>query len=655
MNVSTNPATEGIPALVRELLSALGRQRRGLQETIRFLEENIPAGLREGEAFHMAVAEAAREGSPEIEAWALGKAAEKLGSAVAWRSLRDLRFRMADYSAAADADARLAEACLREGNRAEALTAFARCCDRPPAPGPSRAIMGLHGLAAALLDSTPSPGDAVAARRSLRKHVRYLLDGARPGEDWNLAYIDMSGERYAGPEGAARALQDFQALVLDPKALPVEKLARTDGFRVLWRGARGVFLADAGQAKPVQADEDLLRTAALCSHFRFPSSPGHAALFSAVPPEPESREDLIEREGCAIRNLGLLGILMGRVMGVEGYAHPDVARLMDSLGRAGSEYAATGRNTDEAYGQLVHFFCVTSSFSNAFMSFLIRLYNPPYPAGECLGILGHFSVSGTDAVVRDLKRDGIHVFDSPIPDGIIDDLVRFAKTAPCYRKTETEKDREPAPFPQGRANGSTYDFAETDLLRVPAVQKIMSDACLYEISQAYFGAKPNLDAVQMWWSPLFDRTASSEAAQLYHFDLERVQWLKWFVYLTDVDSDGGPHCFVRGSHLPGRKPAELLKRGYQRIPDADMASHFPKEDLLEITGRKGTVFVEDTSGFHKGKVPLRSDRLVLEIELSNTLFGTVTPRNLRIPADAYPPLLAKARARPQFLGKYALP
>jgi hypothetical protein len=381
-------------------------------------------------------------------------------------------------------------------------------------------------------------------------------------------------------------------------------------------------------------DAVVLEAATLCAHFRFPA-PAPKPLLGALAPESESRETLIAREGHALANLGLLGTLMGPVLGVEGFAHPDAARLMADLARAGKRYAATGRNAEPAYGQMVHFFCATNAFSNAFLAFLIRLYNPPYPPDDCRGLLGHFGVSDVESVASDLKRDGIHIFDKQLPGELVDDLLRFARTAPCFRKDEKTKDQEAAPYPpSGRARGNLYDFKEADLIRVPGIQRLMADAGLYEISQAYFGAKPNLDAVQMWWSPVFDRQAGSEAAQMYHFDLERVQWLKWFVYLTDVDSGAGPHCFVRGSHRTGRKPAELLSRGYQRIPDGDISRFYPQEDRLEVTGRKGTMFVE---------------------EFSNTLFGTISPRDGRIPADAFPPLLAKARARPQFLGKYVLP
>ena len=121
----------------------------------------------------------------------------------------------------------------------------------------------------------------------------------------------------------------------------------------------------------------------------------------------------------------------------------------------------------------------------------------------------------------------------------------------------------------------------------------------------------------MWWSAAFSRKASSEAAQLYHFDMDRFKFIKFFFYLTDVDSSNGPHCYIRGSHkwLPDR----LWKDG--RIQDAEIFENFHKQDIVEITGKKGTIIAVDTRGLHKGKVLEKGERLIFQVEYANSLFG----------------------------------
>jgi hypothetical protein len=125
--------------------------------------------------------------------------------------------------------------------------------------------------------------------------------------------------------------------------------------------------------------------------------------------------------------------------------------------------------------------------------------------------------------------------------------------------------------------------------------------------------------VTMWWSLAVpsNQQEQSAAAQLFHFDLDRLSFLKFFVYLTDVTPLNGPHCYVAGSHR-GFKNAKLQRDG--RFSDAEIKAHYPSEEV-QIVGQKGTIFVADTKGFHKG-LPLESgERLIFQIEFSNSLFG----------------------------------
>lgn len=111
---------------------------------------------------------------------------------------------------------------------------------------------------------------------------------------------------------------------------------------------------------------------------------------------------------------------------------------------------------------------------------------------------------------------------------------------------------------------------------------------------------------------------SSVSGQLYHFDLDRPHFLKFFVYLSDVDDENGPHHFVRGSHKDPRRGA-LADRRFQ---DEEVAKAYDlTRDEVIFRAPRGTIFAEDTRGLHKG-APLRSgERLVFQLEYASTLFG----------------------------------
>jgi ectoine hydroxylase-related dioxygenase (phytanoyl-CoA dioxygenase family) len=162
-----------------------------------------------------------------------------------------------------------------------------------------------------------------------------------------------------------------------------------------------------------------------------------------------------------------------------------------------------------------------------------------------------------------------------------------------------------------------YQYTQEDLLSSQAVTQLVFDKSLLVIAQAYLKSRPVMDMVTMWWSFPFHGKGQSGAAQQYHFDMDRIKFLKFFFYLTDVHSDNGPHCYVAGSHKD--KPKAVFRDG--RISDAEIKKHYSDNRFLEFNGPAGTILAVDTSGFHKGKVLTEGRRLLLQIEFANSLFG----------------------------------
>ena len=106
-------------------------------------------------------------------------------------------------------------------------------------------------------------------------------------------------------------------------------------------------------------------------------------------------------------------------------------------------------------------------------------------------------------------------------------------------------------------------------------------------------------------------------AQLLREDRDRLSFLKFFMYLTDVDSLTGTHVYVKGSHR--RIPWSLRADG--RMTDSAVKEAGLWDNVTELHGLAGTIMAVDTIGLHKGKTPINSDRLALENEFSTSLFG----------------------------------
>ena len=107
--------------------------------------------------------------------------------------------------------------------------------------------------------------------------------------------------------------------------------------------------------------------------------------------------------------------------------------------------------------------------------------------------------------------------------------------------------------------------------------------------------------------------------------------------------EAGPHCFVAGTHRSGSIPQKFLSQGYARLSDTDVNASFAAAVVLEFGGARGTIIVEDTRGLHKGKPVRRGDRLMFELEFSNSLFGAVLPTPAELAVACKPEFRAFVR------------
>ncbi len=140
------------------------------------------------------------------------------------------------------------------------------------------------------------------------------------------------------------------------------------------------------------------------------------------------------------------------------------------------------------------------------------------------------------------------------------------------------------------------------LVKSKHILKAANNQNLLNILKSYFGCSFKLDWVWAWWS-----FPSKEIAgpQLFHRDYESMNFLKVFVYLSNVDQFNGPHEYIVGSH----KVNKLYKR--ERFSDQLIYKNFTKDKILTINGKKGKTFIANTFGIHRGLHPKNEKRLVL--------------------------------------------
>ena len=119
--------------------------------------------------------------------------------------------------------------------------------------------------------------------------------------------------------------------------------------------------------------------------------------------------------------------------------------------------------------------------------------------------------------------------------------------------------------------------------------------------------------ISAWWT-FPSPSASSECAQLYHFDCDSLKWVKFFIYLSDVDNLNGPHMSIKRTHIPGSKSQKLLNKGYVRHSDNDILRTLsPGQQEVEYSLKRGSIFAADTRCWHKGKPVQKQYRIILEL------------------------------------------
>lgn len=288
----------------------------------------------------------------------------------------------------------------------------------------------------------------------------------------------------------------------------------------------------------------------------------------------------------------------------------------------------TGRTPDVSQQSMIWLFCTTGGRFNDWMSRVIARRRPKLSLPDTQGVLGDMEPTRRHSLVEQLRRDGVVVFPSILPPEVCDRLMQFTRETPGNVRPmdgEGEDARRLAIYDAVQPAAVRYDYLQSDLLELPDVQDLLADTSLLALVQDYLGCAPTADVLGMWWHTAFQDHPDSMAAQYFHFDMDRFKWLKVFIYLTDVGPDNGPHAFVRGSHRTGAIPSHILQRGYVRLSDEEVAEHFPAKDILAFTAPRGSIIVEDTRGLHKGVHVRDGARLVLQLQFSNTLFGTNYP------------------------------
>lgn len=241
-----------------------------------------------------------------------------------------------------------------------------------------------------------------------------------------------------------------------------------------------------------------------------------------------------------------------------------------------------------------------------------------------------------ERTLEQLNTDGYAILDTKISPEIVAELSAYFAAAPCTLTSDQELNVDSSDrFVVDLENplAVKYSVDTNTILLNATVRKMLLDRGLLNIAQDYLGSTPIVDIVTAWYS-FPSANPSHQAAQLFHFDLDRVRWLKAFFLLTDQTIETGAHVYIPGTHRDGGISTDLLSKGYARLEDHEVEAYYPKDNWKSMVAPAGSILLEDTRGLHKGISLQRDHRLMLQFEYAQTLFGE-KPFLATVPLDEY--------------------
>lgn len=311
--------------------------------------------------------------------------------------------------------------------------------------------------------------------------------------------------------------------------------------------------------------------------------------------------------------------------------------------KAARIYSATGTTPEYGYHSARHLYFATNKRSHqvfaAVQNFISRknrivIDNPQ-------GVVGDMNAPNTRKVLNSLREDGFYKFETLLSPQICDDITNFALSTPCKPRLAGYDKR--IIYDRNNLIANLYDFDAQSMLENPSIQQIVTDESMLKIAREFLGPSVRLQNVSMWWSNAdFHNVSKDGAAQMYHVDMDTIKWLNFFFYLVDVDNHNGPHVYIRRSH---RQAPKSVYRDY-RITDEEIAQAFKPQDIVELTGQRGTVLTVDTLGLHKGKALEKGERLMLTVRFAVNNFGAGGPQKVQLNDKFSAEFLAKIHKNP---------
>lgn len=225
--------------------------------------------------------------------------------------------------------------------------------------------------------------------------------------------------------------------------------------------------------------------------------------------------------------------------------------------------------------------------------------------------------------------------------GIVEPISRIRPEPGKAPVLSNEEARRGEAYIAARAN---IAYVRDPLIHCPGAAQYVFAEPLIDMAAEFYGCPAAITNCNIMKSFANDLPAS--AFNYFHSDSQSKRFLKFFLYLNNVDIDGGPFCYVEGSHC--RKPFGW--RRHYRWSEDELTGFYGESAIRYATARVGDVVVANPTGFHRGFKVRKTSRRMLMINTGLHSFNSIiSSKSLRLQKAQWESYDAKQKAAADLL------
>lgn len=220
----------------------------------------------------------------------------------------------------------------------------------------------------------------------------------------------------------------------------------------------------------------------------------------------------------------------------------------------------------------------------------------------------YFQAGDVNQLLTDVRQNG-HSRKFNLSPDCVNEIIEYCKSA-SFKDVVEDKEFKIDYYHPVKPDSKGLWYQNLNAYNECAIIKNLAhNPQILSIAKQYIGTDPAIKSVAVWWSfPPPDDNYKAEYG--FHYDIDAYRFLKFFIYLVDVDENTGPHTIIPGTH----KRKSFFEKRNRRLTDAQVEQKY-KGKPVSILGKTGEGFFEDTFTYHKGNTP-KKPRLMLQVEYS---------------------------------------